>query len=52
MCVIRCEGVEPGASLPDTMVSLELWSKAGFNLEPWVKQGHLVDAGPLGPTGR
>jgi hypothetical protein len=34
------------------MINLEVWSQAGFNMEPWIKNELVIDAGPLGPTGR
>ena len=37
---------------PETMVNLEVWIKAGFNIEEWVAGHKLVNGGPLGPSGR
>ena len=34
------------------MVNLEVWMKAGFNMESWVIERFVADAGPLGPSGR
>ena len=46
----RCTTAHP--PIPETMVNLEVWMKAGFNMESWVKHRLVADAGPLGPTGR
>ncbi|KAM7283533.1 atrial natriuretic peptide receptor 2-like [Ixodes scapularis] len=37
---------------PQTMVNLELWLRPGYNLEPWLATGRIIDCGPLGPIGR
>ena len=34
------------------MINLEVWSSAGYNMEPWIDAGLLVDNGPLGPVGK
>lgn len=39
-------------SVPETMINLESWMEAGFNMAPWVDTQRLLDAGPLGPYGR
>ena len=44
--------LESRLAVPQTMVNLEVWMHAGFNLDPWLKYQPLVDYGPLGPTGR
>ncbi|KAK2146668.1 hypothetical protein LSH36_590g02059 [Paralvinella palmiformis] len=36
-------------AVPETMLNLEVWSPAGFNMEQWVNEGNVKDAGPLGP---
>lgn len=38
--------------IPETMVNLEVWVRTGFNLEALVNRGSLINAGPLGPSGR
>ncbi|KAI0225558.1 hypothetical protein LSAT2_023695 [Lamellibrachia satsuma] len=50
-CNASCH-LEPRMAVPQTMVNLEVWMHAGFNLEPWLKYQQLVNFGPLGPTGR
>ncbi len=47
-----CRCAEDSSSLPETMINLEVWSPAGFNIEHWVTSGRVYDAGPLGPLGR
>ncbi len=47
----RCSD-RPGSVVPETMVNLEIWMPAGFNMETWVNRRYIVDAGPLGPSGR
>ncbi|XP_013388416.1 uncharacterized protein LOC106157335 [Lingula anatina] len=38
--------------IPETMVNIEVWMPAGFNMEPWADNDHVKDCGPLGPVGR
>ncbi|KAL8610364.1 hypothetical protein ACOMHN_041178 [Nucella lapillus] len=47
----RCERVGMD-SVPETMINLEMWMEAGFDMAPWVDTTRLLDAGPLGPYGR
>ncbi|ELU06196.1 hypothetical protein CAPTEDRAFT_136189, partial [Capitella teleta] len=50
--ISHCDGCNASTFIPDVMINLEVWSPAGFNMEPWIMRDLLVDAGPLGPTGR
>ena len=49
--LFRCSAHRSKA-IPDTMVNIEVWSEAGFNLKPWTQVDLVRDLGPLGPTGR
>ena len=34
------------------MINLEVWNRAGFNMEHWVSGEYIMDNGPLGPIGK
>jgi len=46
MCRMRDDGG------PETMVNTEVWLPAGFSLEYWLTERHVISGGPLGSSGR
>jgi len=37
---------------PETMINTEVWLPAGFGLEDWLSENHVISGGPLGSSGR
>ncbi|KAK3589102.1 hypothetical protein CHS0354_017444 [Potamilus streckersoni] len=48
----NCENVTFDEQLPETMINLEVWMMAGFNMQHWLDTGRVTDAGTLGSYGR
>lgn len=51
-CMCVCALCSARRGVPETMVNMEVWIPAGYNLEAWMTNGQLVNGGLLGPFGR